>query len=99
MIRFSVTYDITSNSKRTRLVKILEEFGERVQYSIFEFKLTEAQYINMMKRLKVKHFLESDKKFPKDSINIYYFDRVTTSKIERYGNKIPTIERDFLTFI
>lgn len=99
MIRFSITYDISKNSRRTRLVKILEEFGERVQYSIFEFYLTEAQYINLMKRLRVKGYLAKDESNPEDSINIYYFDSSTTGKIQRFGKDKPVIDKDLLLYI
>lgn len=99
MIRFTITYDITKNSKRNKLVKILEEFGERVQYSIFEFELTEAQYINLMKRLKEKDFLKPDLEHPDDSINVYHFDENTKKKIQRYGKKEPIIDKRLLLYI
>ena len=39
-----VIYDIIDNKRRTRLVKILEGFGFRVQKSAFEARLSERQY-------------------------------------------------------
>jgi len=99
MMRFTITYDISKDKKRNRLVKILEEFGERVQKSIFEFELTEAQYINLMKRLKEKGFLKRDPNYPDDSINIYYFDKNTETKTQRFGKKEPIIDRKLLSYI
>lgn len=99
MMRITISYDITKNKKRTKLVKILEEFGQRVQYSIFEFELTPAQYVNLMKKLKEKGYLNKDKEYPDDSINVYYFDDDTSKKIKRYGKKEPVIDREYLAYI
>src|SRR5690606_41929748 len=71
----------------------------RSQKSIFEFELTEAQYINLMKRLKEKGFLKRDPNYPDDSINIYYFDKNTETKTQRFGKKEPIIDRKLLSYI
>ena len=31
-----VTYDITNDRRRTKLAKMLKDYGQRVQYSVFE---------------------------------------------------------------
>ena len=36
---YLITYDVTNNSRRTRLSKLLEGYGDRVQYSVFEADL------------------------------------------------------------
>ena len=43
-----VTYDITDDRRRTRMVKCLERYGIRVQKSAFEAFLTEKKYERMM---------------------------------------------------
>ena len=43
-----VIYDIIDNKRRTRLVKILEGFGFRVQKSAFEARLSERQYQKLL---------------------------------------------------
>ncbi len=35
-MRYLVTYDIPDDKRRTKLAKMLEDFGDRVQYSVFE---------------------------------------------------------------
>lgn len=42
-----VSYDIVDNKRRTRLMKFLKEFGERVQQSVFECDLDETLYETM----------------------------------------------------
>jgi len=41
--RFFLAFDISDNRRRSRLVKILEKFGCRSQFSVFEFWLTPAR--------------------------------------------------------
>ena len=36
-----VSYDVPDDRRRTRLAHILKDFGERVQYSVFECRLDE----------------------------------------------------------
>lgn len=46
---YMVSYDISDDHRRHRIHKILEGYGERVQYSVFELNLSDSQYIAMMK--------------------------------------------------
>jgi len=98
MIRCTICYDISETSKRTKLSKILEEFGERIQYSVFEFNLTKAQHVRLIKTLKAKGFLEKNKKSTQDRITFYYFDEFTEKKIFRIGKK-PMIDRERLLYL
>ena len=38
-----IAYDITDDLRRSRIVKVIEKFGVRVNYSVFECMLTEVQ--------------------------------------------------------
>jgi CRISPR-associated protein Cas2 len=46
-----VSYDIPDDKRRTRVSKVLEDFGERVQYSVFECRLRQKDYQRMQERL------------------------------------------------
>ena len=48
---YIVAYDIPSDSRRTRISKILEDYGARRQFSVFEVLLTQEQYEKMRERL------------------------------------------------
>lgn len=39
-----VAYDVADNRRRGKVVKILEKVGVRINYSVFECMLTDAQY-------------------------------------------------------
>lgn len=46
-----VSYDIPDDRRRTRLAHILKDFGTRVQYSVFECRLTEEQVARLQARV------------------------------------------------
>ena len=46
-----VTYDIVDDQRRERVASELANFGERVQYSVFECHLTLAQVQELQQRL------------------------------------------------
>jgi CRISPR-associated protein Cas2 len=39
-----VAYDIASDRRRNRLVKLLKDYGERVNYSVFECRINKQTY-------------------------------------------------------
>ncbi|MBU1615858.1 CRISPR-associated endonuclease Cas2 [bacterium] len=62
---YLVSYDIPDDKRRQKIAKILLDFGDRVQYSVFEAILTGELLEKMVARL--KEFV-SEKE---DSIRIY----------------------------
>ena len=38
-MKFLVTYDVSDDSRRNKLVKLLERYGKRVQFSCFEIEV------------------------------------------------------------
>lgn len=47
-----VSYDISDDKRRLKVMKTLEGFGERVQYSVFECRLKRRDLARLKKRLK-----------------------------------------------
>lgn len=41
---YLVSYDITSDRRRRRIANLLENYGKRIQYSVFECDLDEKRY-------------------------------------------------------
>jgi len=60
-----VSYDIPDDKRRTRVAKTLEDYGTRVQYSVFEVNLDYRHIKEMRKRL------EKTIEKTKDSIRFY----------------------------
>ncbi len=48
---YLISYDITNDRARTRLAHLLEEYGQRVQYSVFEVWLSEVELARLRSRL------------------------------------------------
>lgn len=49
---FIITYDITKNKIRRKVSKILEDYGVRVQYSVFESDMNEKELNKVIVYLK-----------------------------------------------
>jgi CRISPR-associated protein Cas2 len=62
---YVVSYDIADTPRRTKIAKILEDFGDRVQYSVFECLLEKELLGKMFDRL------EKVVKDNEDSIRVY----------------------------
>lgn len=46
-----IAYDIQDDRKRTKVSKLLEKHGYRINFSVFECMLTEKQYETLQKQL------------------------------------------------
>lgn len=79
-----ITYDVNTSSldgqRRLRKVaKCCLNYGQRVQNSVFECLLSEAQYIEL--KIKLKTIIDHSS----DSIRIYRLGKNYQSKIEYFG--------------
>ncbi|MGB3694456.1 MAG: CRISPR-associated endonuclease Cas2 [Spirulinaceae cyanobacterium] len=84
-----VSYDISEDKRRTKIHKILKSYGQWVQYSIFECKLTKTQYAKLRSRL--NKLIDSEN----DSIRFYFLCACCQGKIERIGGEMPRDETIF----
>lgn len=48
---YVVSYDISSDKLRNKVAKILEGYGTRIQYSVFECRLDEQKYKELYGKL------------------------------------------------
>jgi CRISPR-associated protein Cas2 len=81
-----VSYDIPDNKRRTKLAKILEDYGQRVQYSVFECDLTAKQQAKLLKELKAV-MVEQE-----DSIRVYRLCAECVKEIKALGQAKPPAE-------
>ncbi len=88
-MRFLITYDIPDTKRRNKIAKILLDFGDRIQYSVFEADLSEDLYEKMKRRLNVQ-LLED-----KDNLIIYRLCKDCKSKIEQLGSGQVLEDKDF----
>ncbi|MGA1871277.1 MAG: CRISPR-associated endonuclease Cas2 [bacterium] len=62
---YLISYDIPDDKRRGKLAKVLKDYGDRVQYSVFECLLDHILLKRMVARIK-KAIKEED-----DSVRIY----------------------------
>ena len=84
-----VSYDIVSNRRRYKIMKALEGFGRRVQYSVFECLLTPAQIVDLQRKL--KKLAGKD-----DSVRIYFISADDVKRIVLLGGANITADRPFI---
>lgn len=89
-----ITYDVNTSTpegrKRLRKVaKHCENYGQRVQNSVFECLLDPAQFADF------KHRLESLVDLEKDSVRYYFLGRNWKGRVEHVGAK-PTYDPEGL---
>jgi CRISPR-associated protein Cas2 len=83
-----VSYDVRDDRRRTRLAHALKDFGERVQYSVFECRLDSEALENLRRR--VERLIDPEK----DSVRIYRFCKECAAQIEIQGTGILTEDPD-----
>jgi len=85
-MRYVVSYDMPDTKRRTRLAKALEDFGDRVQYSVFECILDGNLLNQMVARI------NSIIKVEDDSVRIYALcaNCENAIRIMGQGKKIKT---------
>ena len=81
-----VSYDVStrdsgSEKRLRRLAKACRDYGQRVQYSVFEIEVDTAQWVSLKQRL-------MDLIDPaQDSLRFYYLGKSWKTRIEHVGAK------------
>lgn len=83
-----VTYDIVDDKRRTRIAKTMEDYGTRVQYSVFECILEEAHLAEMMATLK-DHINPEE-----DSVRLYILCKGCITSVKMLGKGTLTEDKD-----
>ena len=68
-----ITYDIEETRKRNKVAALLEGYGQRVNYSVFELDIAKSRLNPLLEKLK-------SLSGPRDSIRVYRFSRETINK-------------------
>lgn len=77
-----LSYDISENRRRRRVARLLEDHGTRVQFSVFEMRLSEAALRRVVRQA-------SDELAPGDSLRVYTIGQVGERHCEVVGSGIP----------
>ncbi|MCW5552873.1 MAG: CRISPR-associated endonuclease Cas2 [Verrucomicrobiae bacterium] len=83
-----VTYDVSTVEKAgqrrlRRVARACEDYGVRVQKSVFECQVGQTEWVQLKDRLL------REIKADEDSLRFYHLDETAKSKIEHHGNQKP----------
>ncbi len=83
-----VTYDVNTVDKAgrrrlRRVAKCCQDFGQRVQYSVFQCTVGDKQWVVLRDRL----LKEIDTKA--DSLRFYFLDAAAVARVEHHGVREP----------
>lgn len=77
-----ISYDITNNKVRTKFSKFLEQYGDRVQLSVFKIQNSQRVLNNIIEEIEQIY----KKKFSKtDTVYVFQICKSCESKIKKYG--------------
>jgi len=79
MLLYVVAYDIPCDQRRRKVANLLEGYGQRVQFSVFECVLTAAKYEELSRRLGKRI------KLSEDSVRFYPLSRHTLDQVKVLG--------------
>ncbi len=82
-----ISYDISNDKRRLKVMKNLQDYGTRVQFSVFECRL-ESRQLDMLKRR-----LKPLARERQDSIRFYYLSVDDVQRIEVIGKGSVTPDR------
>ena len=85
---YLVSYDITSNRRRRKIANILENYGKRIQYSVFECDLDEQRYRKLYGEI-VRETADMED----GSVRFYYICGNCVPKMRLIGLDKPSIVR------
>jgi len=85
-----ISYDIPDDKRRTRVCKLLKNYGAHVQYSVFECHLTRRNFQEMQQRLRK---LISPRE---DNVRFYHLCQDDVARIESLGvDRLVALEKAF----
>ncbi len=86
---YLVSYDITSDRRRRRIANLLENYGKRIQYSVFECYLDEKRYQKLYQEIAKETMDMTD-----GSVRFYYLCANCMPKMRLIGQEKPSIFKD-----
>ncbi len=77
-----ISYDIQNDRRRTKIHDMLKNYGERIQYSVFECNLSRKEYQELRRKLEPLIDVEET-----DSIRFYRLCGECRKKAEHIGGR------------
>lgn len=82
-----ISYDIKDDKRRSRIFKTLKNFGQWMQYSVFECEVDKMNFLKLKDRL--DHLIDAEED---DSVRFYFLCESCKRQVERVGGEKPREE-------
>ncbi len=79
-----IAYDTPSNRRRRKFAQLLEGYGSRVQWSVFECRLRQEQLLQLRRRLE-RLVVETE-----DSVRLWPIPDSSCARVVHLGRSVPT---------
>lgn len=85
-----VSYDIVDDKRRYKVSQILESYGTRAQYSVFECEISDRQQMSLMGALKEVIDVDEDdiRFYPMNAADIERVKTLGKGKLNRWGSHV-----------
>lgn len=87
---YIVSYDIPDNKRRIKLAKLLEDYGQRVQYSVFELEVSPEMFERVKREMGYLFELEED------NIRVYPICAACAKNVEKVGTAVKYAREEYL---
>lgn len=87
---YIISYDVKDNRRRLKLSKLLKDYGERVQHSVFEARLDPAEMEKLEEE--ISKIIDSEE----DSCRLYSICEACVGRIEIIGQGVITEYPEFI---
>lgn len=87
---YLITYDIINDKRRTKLSTLLEKYGTRVNYSVFECELTQRKLDKLLAEIELKKLLHKEH----DSLRFYHVCKNCAPKCFEVTNRLDPFESE-----
>ncbi|UCN01259.1 CRISPR-associated endonuclease Cas2 [Sulfurimonas sp. SWIR-19] len=67
-MKYVISYDISNDKRRTKLATLLDKYGTRVNYSVYECEFNQAKFDKLLYEIELKKLI--NKKY--DSLRFYF---------------------------
>jgi len=84
---YIVSYDVIEDAHRNKIAKILLDYGQRVQYSVFECRMADEQVSELIRRI-------TELVSEEDSLRIYNICRACEKTITVLGHGEVVQDKD-----
>jgi len=89
-MRYLISYDVRDDRRRNRLAKFLLDYGDRVQYSVFECDLTDKTLDSLLKG--IVEYISTDE----DNVRVYRLCAECVKHARSFGSQVERPNSDII---